>query len=188
MKKQNRKKWEEMSKVEKIIGTIGVVIVGFIVLIIISGIIGAIIEVSSNRPKNVSKIEQETDKKSKPQNEKSDKQEESRIEKSLADKVNEQLATLDDLTKSSIASTSASGYQGEIIGAENDSKDTVKVNVSTYFKDTGDKNDGGKNIARNIFTMVCREVPELNSLYVVSMGSGLESRSVYRKDVPHCKL
>ena len=105
----------------------------------------------------------------------------------LASKVQASLDKLPKETKDMLASTSSGGYQGEIAGVEAHNDDTVKISVSTYFKETGSENDGGQAIARNIFSMVCTEVPELNSLYVTSSSSGLDSKSVYRSDVPACK-
>jgi hypothetical protein len=122
------------------------------------------------------------------QQQKNDDKPKPKNEKSLEDKVQEALDELGEETKSSLASTSDGGYQGDIIGVESGAgSDTVKVRVSTYFEDSGDENEGGKNIARKIFNMVCMEVPELNSLYVVSDSTGLESRSMYRSDVSFCK-
>lgn len=109
-------------------------------------------------------------------------------DQALANKVQASLDKLPKDTKDVLASTSSGGYQGEITGVEAHNDDTVKVNVSTYFKETGSENDGGQTIALNIFSMVCTEVPELNSLYVTSSSSGLDSKSVYRSDIPACRL
>jgi hypothetical protein len=98
----------------------------------------------------------------------------------LAQKVQNALDGLSADTKKSLSSTSAAGYQGEIVSVDPDSSNSVKVNVSTYFKEPGDEKDGGKNIAENIFYMICSDIPELQSLYVSSSSSGLDSRSVYR--------
>lgn len=105
----------------------------------------------------------------------------------LVDKVDASLNKLDKGMKDELASTSPTGYRGEIMNVESNSSDDVRVRVSTYFKDSGDGINGGQNIARHIFAMVCMDVPELNSLYVVSNSSGLESRSVYREQIPGCK-
>lgn len=108
-------------------------------------------------------------------------------EKILADKVKQALDNLGEDMKRTLASTSPDGYQGDIISVEPATYDnTVKVNVSTYFKDSGDGTDGGQGIARRIFSNICFDVPELGSLYVVS-SSGLESKSVYRSQIPGCK-
>lgn len=105
----------------------------------------------------------------------------------LAVEVTKALDALGEDMKSSLASTSPSGYQGDIISVEPAAgNDTVKVNVSTYFEDSGDGINGGQNIARKIFSNVCIDVPELGSLYVIS-SSRLESKSVYRSQIPGCK-
>ncbi|MDP3999956.1 MAG: hypothetical protein Q8Q11_00775 [bacterium] len=107
-------------------------------------------------------------------------------EESLVDKVEVALDKLGEGYKSELASTNG-GYRGDIISVEPAvGDDTVKVNVSTRFKDSGDEPDGGRNIARRIFGSICLDVPELESLYVVS-SSGLESKSVYRSQIPGCK-
>lgn len=100
----------------------------------------------------------------------------------LADKVNAQIEKLDDDTKSNLESTGVSSYRGTIMGAEPHSSDTVKVRVSTQFKDAGDGQEGGKGIARVIFNMICADVPELDSLYVESTSTGLQSKSAYRNE------
>jgi hypothetical protein len=98
----------------------------------------------------------------------------------LANRVSSQLDKLDDETKDKLASTGADGYRGEIVGVEPHSDSTVKVKVSTQFKTPGDEKDGGQGIARDIFNMVCADVPELDSLYVESTNTGLQSRSIDR--------
>ncbi|MEX1112852.1 MAG: hypothetical protein WD603_02705 [Patescibacteria group bacterium] len=108
-------------------------------------------------------------------------------EESLVDKVEAALDKLGEGMKRELASTSPDGYQGDITSVEPAiGDDTVKVNVSTRFEDSGDGIDGGQGIARRIFSNICLDVPELGSLYVVS-GSGLESKSVYRSQIPGCK-
>ncbi len=67
MAKQKRKNWNEMSKVEKTIGLMGVVIIGFIALAIISGIVGVITGSGDNNPKETTKTEQKTVEEPKPQ-------------------------------------------------------------------------------------------------------------------------
>lgn len=106
---------------------------------------------------------------------------------SLEDKVQEAIDNLDEDTKRILAATSSEGYQGDIIGVEPAvGKDTIKIRVSTYFDDSGDGLYGGRSIAHKMFAYICREVPELGSLYVVG-SSGLESKSVYRSQIPGCK-
>lgn len=107
--------------------------------------------------------------------------------KELADTVTKVLDGLGEELKGMLASTGSGGYQGEIISVEGASiSGTVKINVSTYFNDSGDGPDGGQTIARKIFSNVCIAVPELESLYVIS-GNGLESKSVYRSQIPVCQ-
>jgi hypothetical protein len=123
---------------------------------------------------------------SKPSNEDTSKTEEKKDERVLAKKVQKALDKLGKDMKTTLAATSPGGYQGDIIGVKPYGSDGVKVELSTYFEDSGDGIDGGQGIARRIFTNICLDVPELNSLYVVS-GSGLDSKSVYRSDFPFCK-
>jgi hypothetical protein len=121
------------------------------------------------------------------QQQKSEDKPEPKDEKTLEDKVEEAIDNLDEDTKRILAATSSEGYQGDIIGVEPAvGSDTVKIRVSTYFDDSGDGLYGGRSIAHKIFAYICRDVPELGSLYVVG-GSGLESRSVYRSQIPACK-
>jgi hypothetical protein len=104
------------------------------------------------------------------------------VTEDIADEVGKALDKLGKGMKTELASTS---YRGEIIKVNPDGKDGVKIDVSTYFEDSGDGDDGGQGIARRIFSNICLDVPELQSLYVIS-GSGLESKSVYRSDIPAC--
>lgn len=100
----------------------------------------------------------------------------------LTDEVRSNLDKLGEDTKKSLASTSDTGYQGDITGVEKGISDgEIKVSVSTYFNESGDEKDGGKNIARRIFNAICFDVPGLNSLYVIG-GTGLESESIYRSE------
>lgn len=100
----------------------------------------------------------------------------------LAEKVTQSLDGLGNDMKSAIVS-SPSGYQGNIIGVDPGSGDgEVKVNVSTHFSDSGDGENGGKDIARRVFNVICADVPELNSLYVKSSATGLDSKSIYRSE------
>lgn len=108
-------------------------------------------------------------------------------ESKVADNVKAALDALDEETKSYIASTSTGGYQGSIEKVEPYGDDGVKVYVTTNFIDTKDEADSGKNIAHKIMANTCIDVPELNSVYVHSTSSGLDSRSVYRSDIPACK-
>lgn len=109
------------------------------------------------------------------------------VKESLVDKVKTALDKFDKGFKRELASTRPGGYRGDIVSVEPAvDDDTVKVNVSTYFKDSGDGIDGGQGIARRIYSNICLDVPELESLYVVS-SSGLESKSVYRYQIPGCK-
>lgn len=101
---------------------------------------------------------------------------------SLVEQVNKSLKEFGD--SSVLAATSPGGYQGKIETVEPDSNNGIKVKVSTYFKDPS---TDGKNIANSIFGAVCLDVPELQSVYVTSTSSGLDSRSVYRSDIPGCK-
>lgn len=86
---------------------------------------------------------------------------------------------------SALASTGVGGLQGNIVGIEPDGDNGVVVKVSTNYSDPGE--DGGKFIAHTIYSAVCMDVPELETLYVTSTTSGLDSQSVYRSDVPACK-
>lgn len=108
-------------------------------------------------------------------------------EVNIATKVEAALGQFDDDMRQTLASTSQYGYQGDIEKVEADGEDGVKVHVSTHYDDSGDGEDGGKNIARKIFGAICLDVPELKTMYVTSTSSGLDSRSVYRSDFPACE-
>lgn len=162
-----KKEWKDMSRGEKITGIVILAIIG--VLIIMSIPSGGGESNTSAEDTQANNMDAATD------------------ENALVDKVDAELNKLDEDTRSSLASTSVGGYQGNITSIEPAGKDTVIVKVSTYFNEPGNENDGGKNIASKLFNMVCMEVPELNSLYVISDSSGLESHSVYRSDVPFCR-
>ena len=172
-----------MSKNAKI--AIIVSVVSLFVLLCISVVLIAIgVSQGGLETKNPgkTKVERKAEKKQKPE-----KKEESEKEK-LVKKVKAIIDKMDEDERTFLAETSVGGYQGDILGVEQTSyDDAVKVRVSTYFSDPGDSEDGGKNIAFKIFSMVCMDIPELDSLYVVSDGSGLESRSIYRNDIPACK-
>lgn len=101
----------------------------------------------------------------------------------LAKKTMTAIENLDTETRQTIASTGAGGMQGSILSVEPASgSGSVKVSVTTQFEESGDGQNGGRNIARNIFNAICAKVPDLESVYVVSTGSGLESRSFYRSE------
>lgn len=119
----------------------------------------------------------------------SNKQNTSEVKESdnLVDEVEAALGEFDEDMQSSMAATSIGGYQGEIVGVEADGDDGVIVKVSTYYSEPGEEDEGGKNIARKIFSNICLTVPELDSLYVTSTSSGLDSQSVYRSETPGCK-
>ena len=100
----------------------------------------------------------------------------------VADKVSAAINKLDGETKSSLASTGNGGYLGDIVGVEPAVSDnTAKVKVSTQFP----KPAAGKPIATKILAAICRDVPELDSVYVTS-GAGLDSISAYRREIPSC--
>lgn len=100
----------------------------------------------------------------------------------VADKVSAAINKLDKETKSSLASTGDGGYLGDIVGVEPAvSDDTAKVKVSTQFP----KPAAGKPIATKILAAICRDIPELDSVYVTS-GTGLDSTSAYRREIPSC--
>lgn len=105
----------------------------------------------------------------------------------LAEAVSQKLDSLKQEGLTDLANTSYGGYQGDVVNVEPAGRDGVKVNISTHFTDPSDNEDGGKRIARNIYAMLCLDIPELNSLYVSSTSSGLDSSSVYRSDVPACR-
>lgn len=112
------------------------------------------------------------------------KEEQSQQErKALADRATKELDKLGDNVKSTIASEPDSGRQGDIVKVEPYSDDAVKVIVSTYFENPSEE---GKQIAKNIYVNLCTVIPELDSLYVHSNSSGMDSSSIYRKDVPIC--
>lgn len=126
-----------------------------------------------------------------PETQTDNKQVEARQQPKDDDVVDEVEAALDALgedMKSMLASTSQGGLQGEIESVEAYGKDGVKIYVTTHFQDAGDGEDGGQTIARKILGNICLDVPELNSVYVSSTTSGLDSRSVYRSDLAGCKL
>lgn len=103
-------------------------------------------------------------------------------------KVQAEIDKMDESTRVAFASTSANGYQGDIMKAElADGNGNVKVTVSTYFNKAGYENDGGQNIAKKLLGIMCIQIPELKSVYVVSESTMLESRSVHRGDIPGCK-
>ena len=114
------------------------------------------------------------------------KQEE-KSEVSVVDKVNKSLDQLDEDTKRGLASTSYGGYQGDIEKVEAYGSDGVKIHVSTHYTENDDSEDGGQNIARKLMGVLCTDVSELSSVYVTSTSSGLDSRSVYRDDIPACR-
>lgn len=100
----------------------------------------------------------------------------------VASKVESELNKLGDETKSALVSE-LNGRQGSILSVKPGMSDgEVVVNVSTYFTESGDKDNGGQPIARRVFNAVCGTIPELSSLYVKSDSTGLESKSIYRKD------
>ena len=109
-------------------------------------------------------------------------------DKGVVNEVEAALAKFDDDFKRTLASTSANGQQGDIEKVEAYGKDGVKIHVSTHFDEPGDEANGGQNIARKIMGNLCLDVPELDSVYVTSTSSGLDSRSVYRNDLAGCKL
>lgn len=159
-----RKDWKDMTKSEKVAGTIGTIVLAVILVAVLVQLTRAI----TNNPSDETQQNQAA-------TETADKQ-------STADKVSKYLDSLGSELKSGLASTSTGGYRGNIISVEQDGEDGVKVNVSTHFTESGYENDGGQNIAQNIFNAVCADVPELNSVYVVSNATGLESKSFYRSE------
>lgn len=112
---------------------------------------------------------------------------EAKEEDNVVKGVEAALAELDDETKQSLASTSAGGFQGDIEKVEAYGDDGVKIHVSTHYTESGSEANGGQNIARKIMATICYDIPELSSVYVTSTSSGLDSRSVYRSDIPACK-
>lgn len=102
---------------------------------------------------------------------------------SVVDGVNKSLAVMDDEFKSVMVSTGAGGLQGDIVSVEPYGDDGIKMNISTNFTDS---KDDGKDIARKVLSNLCIDVPALKSVYVSSTASGLDSRSVYRSDIPGC--
>lgn len=156
-----RKEWNDMSGGEKMIGSIIMIVILVVLLCII------VFSVKRN----------DADR-----SDTSSKSFKSQAVTTLADKVMAELSKLNDDTKVSLASTGSSGHQGDIKSVDNRGRGEVRVNVSTYT----DNPSEGKIIARNIFNMICIDVPELNSLYVRS-GNGLDSKSIYRSESGICK-
>lgn len=76
-----------------------------------------------------------------------------------------------------------SGNGGELVKVEDTSRSAVNVTVTTTFSDL----DESKDIATKIFVSICKDVPDLNSLYITSQGSGSKGLAVYRSDFPICK-
>lgn len=151
-------------EIEKKYGIIGAIVLGILILIIVISV------VTSNNGDSAENTE------------KADAQ------ASLVSKVQKEIDAMDEETRTTLSSTSQGGYQGDVVKVEPAvSDDTVKITVSTYFKDTGDEVDGGRNIAKKLFGIMCIQIPELNSVYVTSEATGLESRSVYRSQIPACK-
>lgn len=187
-KKNTSKNWNDMSRSEKTIGVIGLTIIAVIIIVIGRAVIGGIggsLETKNEQPKQ-EKIESKL-KESKPTTS-TDSQESKQVkEVSVLDKVNKVLDGFDDEMRTWLASTSVGGYQGSIIGVEADGDDGVIVKVSTNFSEPGYDDDGGQNIAFKIYSTICTDVPELNNLYATSTTSGLDSRSIYRSDIPACK-
>ena len=146
---------------------------GVVAVLGIMGIIGEAIAESGDAPKEqpVAQVEK--------------KEEVKKV--SVVDKVNKVFDGMDKGFKSTLASTSVGGLQGDIVGVEADGDDGVVVKVSTYFTKSGDEEDGGKNIAQKIYSNICLDVPELKTLYVTSTTSGLDSRSVYQSSVSACR-
>lgn len=93
----------------------------------------------------------------------------------LVNEVSTAIDNLDNLTRTSVASTS--GRTGDITGVNGDTINDVRVKVSSYYETP----EEGKIIARNIFNVICADVPDLNSLYVTG-GNGLDSYSIYRSE------
>lgn len=119
---------------------------------------------------------------------KTDKEKRESDHQLLVDKVQKEIDALDSETNKTMASTSQSGYQGEIVSAEKAiGEGSVKIKVTTHFNNSGREDEGGQNIAYKVFGIICHQVPELKSLYVIG-SSGLESKSVYRSDIPGCKI
>lgn len=83
--------------------------------------------------------------------------------------------SLDSGTRVSIATTA--GRAGDITKVNSAISNDVRIDISTYLETP----DEGKIIARNIFNVICRDVPELDSLYVTG-GNGLDSYSIYRSE------
>lgn len=162
-----KKSFKEKSVLGKLLTVVTWTLIGFIALIVLIIIIAP--KEDSTKPSNNSSVVQE-DSKSR-----------------AVDEVRTALDTMDDEFKGVLAATRVDGYQGEIVGVEADGDDNVIVKVTTHFTDPNDGEDGGKNIARKIFSNVCLDSPSLRSLYVKSTTSGYDSRSVYRGDIPGCK-
>lgn len=98
------------------------------------------------------------------------------------------IGSWDKQDRATIASTSVGGYQGDIIDVKaGSSRGAIVVTVSTYFNDPGTENNGGKNIAQKILSMLCTERIEVDSLYVTSTSSGMDSQSVYRSSTGSCR-
>lgn len=76
-----------------------------------------------------------------------------------------------------------SGNGGELVKVEDTSRNAVNVVITTTFSDL----DESKDIATKIFVSICKDVPDLNSLYITSQGSGSKGLAVYRSDFPICK-
>lgn len=103
----------------------------------------------------------------------------------LVKKATEALDKLGESVKQTIASESDDGRQGTITGVvAGMSSDSINVKISTHFENPSEE---GRQIAKNIFVSICDAVPELDSLYVSSEASDIDSSSIYRKDIPACR-
>lgn len=167
------KKWSDLNKGEKVVGLIIIAVVAIFAITFLIAVAGAM----SNQGDSSAPVakEQAVETKTEPN------------ELSVVDKVNKAFADMGDDYKNTLASTGTGGLQGEIVSVEPYSKDGIKVNISTNFRDGGDGEDGGQTIARKILVNLCFDVKELGSVYVSSTTSGLDSGSAYRSDIPACK-
>lgn len=166
--KQNKKlkQQEELANIPKSVKVISAIIVGVVFLFILIGVSSggdSTSDTSNSKSSDSTQDAKKTD---------------------VVSEVNATLESFDDEFRSTLASTGLGGYQGDIEKVEADGDTGVKIHVSTYYDEAGE--EGGQIIANKIFANICLDVPELSSVYVTSTSSGLDSRSVYRSDIPGC--
>lgn len=132
MAKQKRKEWNQMSKLEKTVGLIGVVIICFIGVAIIAGIVGAIKGGGADKPQEAVKTEQKKDNAHAPSPETNEKNAKPRNKDvSLSESDAEKFCQDDNLTP--------------ILTGNSEYSDVSMIDVWNYNKNYVDTGDYDKN-------------------------------------------